>query len=163
MHQRTDLAERSFERLAEARGDITAEVIERYYASCPGARGSFAHHGLDNIPELEGRMVSETAYMLMHWAADPTTVRIEQGTTICHHQDTLEVGPHWYMGLIDAVLEVLFETIPDSEQREREIWGEIREEIASFIDSVRPEFWRQENEGPLPPFPLAKPDLAQQR
>lgn len=161
MNDRAALAESSFERLAEIRGDITSPVLERYYSANPGARESFKHHGLDNVPELEGRMVSETIFLLMQWAADARVMKIEQGTTICHHQDTLEVGPRWYLGLIDAVLEELFSTIPLSETHEREMWFSVREEIANFIDSVRPEFIRADNGGPLPPFSVAKRGVEQ--
>ncbi|MFN2101099.1 hypothetical protein [Altererythrobacter sp. MF3-039] len=154
MSDRGALAETSFARLAEEQGDITRQVIEHYYRICPGARASFAYHGLDNVPELEGRMVAETVFLLMQWAADPTPTQVEQGTTICHHQDTLEVGPHWYIGLVDAVLAVLFETIPADADEERAVWRAIRVEIVAFIESVRSEFWRKEDEGPLPPFDL---------
>lgn len=154
MSDRAALAETSFARLAEEKGDITQQVIEQYYRACSGTRESFEHHGLDNVPELEGRMVTETAFLLMHWAADPAATRVEQGTTICHHQDTLEVGPHWYIGLIDEVLTVLFETIPVDADDERVMWRTIRAEIAAFIESVRPEFWRKEDQGRLPSFEL---------
>ncbi len=154
MSDRATLAEASFARLAEEKGDITRQVIEHYYRACQGARESFEYHGLDSLAELEGRMVSETAFMLMQWAADPTATRVEQGTTICHHQDTLEVGPHWYIGLVDAVLVALFETIPADAEEERAMWRAIRAEIAAFIDSLRPEFWRKEDDGPLPPLGL---------
>ena len=154
MADHSDIAERSFERLADAKGDITAEVIARYYENYPDAKASFEHHGLDNVPELEGRMVTETAFLLMQWAAAPAATKLEQGTTICNHQDTLEVGPHWYIGLIDAVLEVLFETIPEHASDERTMWRNIRSELTELIETVRPEFWRKENEGPLPPSPI---------
>ena len=152
MTDRAAIAEASLERLAEAKGDITVEVIDHYYRACPDARASFEFHGLDNVAELEGRMVSETVFFLMQWAADPATTKISQGTTICHHQDTLEIGPRWYLGLIDAVLEVLWETIPASNATEREMWLAIRTEAAEFIDSLRPEFVRTDTDGVLPPF-----------
>lgn len=150
------LAELGFTRLAGAKGDITAEVIERYYRACPDARASFIHHGLGNAPELEGRMVSETAFLLMRWAADPSAAKIEQGTTICHHQDTLEVGPQWYIGLIDAVLETLLECIPAEAGDELAMWIEVRSEISDFIESIRHEFWRKDHSGPLPAFPATE-------
>lgn len=157
MADRPTLAERSFERLAEAHGDITDAVIEQYYRDNPGTRESFEFHGLGNRADLEGRMVAETVFMLMQWATDPAGTKISQGTTICHHQDTLEVGPHWYIGLIDAVLAVLWGSIPQDAQDERDMWQEIRAEITIFIESLRGEFIREDTGGALPQFEPLKP------
>lgn len=164
MSERAALAEASFERMAEAKGDITRAVIERYYRMLPDARASFEHHGLGNTAELEGRMVTETAFLLIKWAENPQVAKVEQGTTIVHHQDTLVVGPHWYMGLIDAVLGELFDTIPADAGNERQLWLQIRREIAEFVESVRCEFWRKDESGPLSefvPFP-EKPGMEAQ-
>ena len=155
MAGRMALAETSMARLAEQKGDITAPVLERYYRHMPDARTSFIHHGLGNQAELEGRMVAETVFLLLRWAENPAIAKIEQGTTIVHHQDTLVIGPHLYIGLIDAVLGELLETIPPGAQDERELWLTIRAEIAGFIESVRPEFWRKDDSDPLPAFPAA--------
>ncbi|MGX7952247.1 hypothetical protein ACWPM1_06725 [Tsuneonella sp. HG249] len=139
---RVPLAEASLGRLAEERGDITAEVLERYYAAEPGARASFAHHGLGDTSGLEARMVAETVFLLLRWVEEPAAVMIEQGTTIVHHNDTLEVGPRWYMGLVDATLEVLLENIPAACEAERAMWREVCCEIARFVESLRAEFLR---------------------
>jgi len=158
---RSTLAERSFERLAEQQGDITQGVIDNYYRDNPGTRESFDFHGLGNRPDLEGRMVAETVFMLMQWAVDPAGTKISQGTTICHHQDTLHVGPHWYIGLIDAVLAALWTSIPQDAQDERDMWVEIRAEIAAFIESLRAEFIREDEAGPLHSFEPRDPQSAQ--
>ena len=153
MIETVSLAEKSFTRLAETRGDITQDVLEIYYRTLPAGRESFIHHGLGNVPELEGRMVTATAFLLMQWAEDPWTAKIEQGTTIVHHNDTLIIPPLLYLGLIDAVLEVLLPTIPEDCDDELAMWQRVRGEIASFIESLRDEFWRKDESGPLPPFP----------
>lgn len=152
MTARAVLAERSMERLLEKRGDITRPVLDIYYARHPGTRESFVEHGMGDTAELEGRMVTAAAFMLLQWAEDPFSTRIAQGTTISHHHDTLLVGPQWYLGLFDAVLDVLLGTIPADAPEERTMWLEIRTEIAAYIDSVRPEFWRRDEDGPLPPY-----------
>lgn len=152
MVERAELAETSMTRMAEAKGDITEAVLERYYRQLPEAQASFAHHGLGNTAELEGRMVAETAFLLLKWAESPAVAKVEQGNTIVHHQDTLVVGPQFYIGLIDAVLYELFETIPADAREEHELWLAIRAEIAAFIEEVRPEFWRKDDSGPLPAF-----------
>lgn len=152
MTTRAALAERSMERLVEKLGDITRPVLESYYQRHPGTRESFVEHGMGDTTELEGRMVTAAAFMLLQWAEDPFSTRIAQGTTISHHHDTLLVGPQWYLGLFDAVLDVLLPTIPDEAEEERSMWLEIRSEIAAYIESVRPEFWRKDEDGALPPY-----------
>ncbi len=86
----------------------------------------------------------------MQWAEDPYSARIEQGTTIVHHNDTLEIPPRLYLGLIDAVLEVLFTTIPPHAERETTLWRRVRNEITQYIEQLRDEFWRKDQSGPLP-------------
>ena len=147
--ERAELARTSLARLAELRGDATSEVLERYYVAQPGARASFEAHGLGDVAQLEARMVSETLFLLLRWAEDPASARIDQATTVVHHNDTLEIGPAWYMGLVDAALSVLLETVPDDGLDERAMWQAIRGEIARFIDSLRCEFWRTIDPRPL--------------
>ena len=53
---RSELAQRSLERLAELGGDVTRPVLDAYYARHPDARASFEHHGLGHTAELEGRI-----------------------------------------------------------------------------------------------------------
>ncbi|WP_284125133.1 protoglobin domain-containing protein [Parerythrobacter aestuarii] len=150
MTGRAELAERGMERLVEQRGDFTADVLASYYRRFPDVRAAFVEHGLGDTAELEARMVTATAYMLLQWASDRQSTMIEQGTTIGHHHDTLKVGPQWYMGLVDSMLEVLFATLPENAADERAMWLEIRAEVCAFVDSVRPEFWRTDTDGPLP-------------
>ena len=150
---RQALVRESLVRLADERGDITAEVLERYYRAQPDARGSFERHGLNDLPGLEARMVSESVYLLLRWVEEPVAARIDQATTIVHHNDTLDIGPRWYMGLIDAVLDILLEAaeLEAAEERPEELatWQAIRTEIARFIDSLRPEFLHTLDPQPL--------------
>jgi hypothetical protein len=139
---RARLAQAGLERLAAERGDITAEVLRRYYARMPDARGSFERHGLDDVAGLEARMVSETVFLLLRWAEDRSATMIDQGSTIVHHNDALEIGPRWYLGLVDSVMELLLETIPPEAQVEHAMWRAVRAEIGGFVDSLRPEFIR---------------------
>lgn len=152
MEGASELAMASMERLVEQKGDITGEVIARYYARFPEARASFEHHGCGYREELEGRMVNTTAFFLLQWIENRASTLIEQGTTIPQHHDTLQVGPKWYMGLIDTVLAVLLETVPSANLDEREMWITARGEIAQFVEQMRGEFFRKDNDGPLPAF-----------
>jgi hypothetical protein len=146
---RVALAQASLGRLADQRGDVTAPVLERYYAVMPDARRSFVDHGLGDVAGLEARMVAESFYLLLRWAEEPSATRIDQATTIVHHNDALAIGPRWYMGLVDAALEVLLETVPAEAVDEQAMWQELRSEIARFIDSLRPEFLRTIDADPL--------------
>lgn len=149
---RIDLATRSLTRLAEQRGDVTRPVIETFYRHHPDARASFEHHGLGQTAELEGRMVAESVFLLLHWVEDPATARIDQGTAIVHHNDTLLIPPRWYLGLVDAALEVLFETLPADASDERALWLAVRGDYAAFVEGLRSEFFRRDDGAPLPAF-----------
>lgn len=153
---RSALANRSLERLAAIGGDITEPVLEAYYREHPGARASFAHHGLGETAKLEGRMVAESLYLLLTWTENEAAARIDHGSAIVHHNDTMQIPPHWYLGMVDAVLEVLLATIPADAQDERAMWREVRGEFARFVQSLRDEFVRSDGGAPLPAFPVAK-------
>lgn len=146
---RMALAHASLERLVEQRGDAVRDVMERYYRAMPEARHSFLNHGLGDVDGLEARMVSESFFLLLRWVEEPRGTSIDQATTIVHHNDTLEIGPRWYMGLVDAALAVLLETVPSGAHGEREMWHDVRAEIARFIDRLRPEFLRNIDPQPL--------------
>jgi hypothetical protein len=139
---RVTLAHAGLDRLAEQRGDITAEVIARYYAAMPDARASFEHHGGNDVAGLEARMVAEAVFTLLRWVEEPIASKIDQGTTVVHHNDALEIPPRWYMGLVDAVLALVHETLPPDATAERKMWLDVREEVARFIDSLQCEFVR---------------------
>lgn len=149
---REELAERSLGRLAELHGDVTALILGAYYARHPDARASFEHHGLGQTAELEGRMAAESLFLLLTWVEDPATARIDHGTAIVHHNDTLHVTPHWYLGMVDAALEVLLESIPPDCTDELALWHEVRASFAAFVESLRCEFLRSDGGAPLPDF-----------
>jgi len=146
----TPIAERSLERLSLECGDVTAEVMKRFYRAFPDARASFIHHGLSDVAGLEGRMVAESAFLLLQWSESPQTARIDHGTAVPHHNDTLKVGPHWYLGMVDAFLSLLYETIPAEAPEERNHWENIRSEIVTFFDALRDEFLVLDNKEELP-------------
>ena len=153
---RSALAQKSFERLAEVCGDITAPVLEAYYREHPGARQSFVDHGLGETAKLEGRMVAESLFLLLTWTENQSAARIDHGSAIVHHNDTMRIPPHWYLGMVDAVLEVLLGTLPAEADDERDMWREVRSEFARFVQSLREEFVRSDGGAPLPAFPVAK-------
>lgn len=152
MASRSALVQSGLERLADRRGDITGRVLARYYRQCPQARASFRHHGREQTAELEGRMVAETIYLLLQWATDPAAARLEQANTIVHHNDALDIPPHWYLALIDAVLAEVLETPGEDPAAECKAWLSIRDEMAEFIEGLRGEFVRPGKGTPLPVF-----------
>lgn len=153
-----ELIEHSLERLAEARGDITAEAMARYYRRWPGARASFERHGLGDRAALEASMVAETVFALLQWSSDPATAKISQGATIVHHHDILEIPLGWYVGLFDAVIELALECAqaraPEAFEAKRAAFMALRDQIAAFMRALESEFVRarfDEDEIPAPP------------
>src|SRR3546814_8825686 len=63
------LLDRGLTRAAEAIGDVTPAVMALYYARYPEAAASFEHHGLGKTAALEGEMVENCLYCLMHCIA----------------------------------------------------------------------------------------------
>lgn len=151
---RLALAERSLQRLADQRGDVTEEVLATYYAHHPDARASFEHHGLGQTKSLEARMVSESLFLLLQWVESPSSARIDHGTAITHHNDTMRIPPRWYLGLVDAALAVLLGSIPADCAEETTMWLEVREEFAHFVQSLRKDFLISDGGAPLPEFDL---------
>ena len=149
---RPALAQRSLQRLADERGDVTEEVLAAYYARHPDARASFEHHGLGETKALEARMVAESLFLLLQWIEAPSTAKIDHGTAIPHHNDTMRIPPHWYLGLVDAALEVLLGSIPEEHEEERAMWLAVREEFATFVESLRRDFVLSDGGAPLPSF-----------
>jgi hypothetical protein len=149
----TALATRSLTRLAEEHGDVTEAVLERFYRTHPEARASFEHHGLGRTRDLEGRMITESLYLLLQWVEDQPTARIDQGTAIIHHNDTLLIPPHWYLGLVDAALGEMLATLPAEAEDERTLWLGMRADFAAYVESLRADFYRVDDGAPLPAFP----------
>lgn len=131
--QKLALVETSLERTADQLGDITNPVIERYYAMHPDARASFDEHGLGNAVKLETEMVDSVLYCLMNWIDRPEEIRIMFGRTVPHHEETLHVHIDWFGGLVDAAVQIIMETIPESRRDEREVWTGIHRELTDLI------------------------------
>jgi len=69
----------------------------------------------------------------------------------------LHITPHWYLGLVDAALEVLLETVPPDCTDELALWREVRSSFAAFVESLRCEFIRSDGGAPLPDFAVQDP------
>jgi hypothetical protein len=134
---RSSLLDTGLERAAEVLGDITAPVMTRFYATCPEARTAFEHHGPGNPEKLEAEMVQNALYWTMSWLDRESEIRVHLGGSVPHHEDTLYVRPTWYRGLVEAVADVIAETIPADRPDELEIWREIRSGLGRAVDQSK--------------------------
>jgi hypothetical protein len=131
------LLDTSLERAAEVLGDITAPAMTRFYETYPDAREAFEHHALGNREKLEAEMVENALYWAMNWLDRPTEIVIQMGSSVPHHQETLKVAPPWYGGLLNAVIDVIAETIPPDQPEELALWNRIRRELGETVDASK--------------------------
>ena len=131
------LLDDSLTRAAEAIGDITPVVMARYYARYPEAAASFEHHGMGRTAALEGEMVENCLYCLMHCIERPTEIEILLDTSVPHHHFTLNVPLTWYQGLLDETIDVIAETIPADAADDPRLWAEIREKLGAVFTECR--------------------------
>lgn len=123
---RQELIERSFERAAERLGDITPAVFARYYRAYPKARACFEEHGLGKPHELQGEMVAQVVFFIMEWHREFSWTRYAWASTVPHHIETLHIPPAYFIGLSDAVIDTVLDTVPADCAEERECWEALR-------------------------------------
>jgi len=128
------LVETTLTRAAEQLGDITEPVMADFYRRFPEARAMFAHHGRLYPANLEGEMVQQALYCLMHWFEAPGEVEIVLLGSVPHHNDTLEVPPAIYQGLLQATAAIIGDTIPAENLLEQAAWQSLREQLAAVIE-----------------------------
>lgn len=132
---RLALLDTSLERAAEQLGDITPDVMARFYARFPRARERFETLYLGEREKLEGEMVEQTLYCLMEWYADRGEVEIILYSTIPHHVGYLKIEPRFFSGLIDAVCETIVSTIPVQATDELETWNDLQQTMRSMVSA----------------------------
>ena len=120
------LLDRGLTRAAEAIGDVTPPVMALYYARYPEAAASFEHRGLGKTAALEGEMVENCLYCLMHCIDRRGEIDILLETSVPHHHFTLDVSLAWYRGMVDATIDVIAETVSAGAADEQALWAEIR-------------------------------------
>jgi len=129
-----NLLNSSLERTAEKLGDITPNVMERFYARFQDARQCFEELYRGDRQKLEGEMIEQVLYCLMEWYDCPGEIEIVMVTTIPHHVECLHVHPEFFSGLIDAVCDTVVSTIPAEETGELGVWAELQETMRSLVD-----------------------------
>ena len=135
--QNMALVEQSLTRAAEVVGDVTPAAIERFYSRFPEAKVAFEMHSRGNRSQLEGEMVERALYCLMNWFGSPGEVEILLSGSVLHHNDTLQVRPEWYGGLIDTTAEVIAQTIPVNQDAEHAAWQKLCRELSEVIELSR--------------------------
>jgi hypothetical protein len=131
------LLDASLERAAEVVGDITAPVMARFYAAYPEALASFEHHSLGRRETLEAEMVDRALYWAMNWLERPGEISIQLGSSVPHHQETLKIALPWYRGLLEAVIDVIVDTVPADNQAELALWRQIRGELGQMVEDSK--------------------------
>jgi hypothetical protein len=134
MRDQASLLDASLERAAEALGDITAPVMARFYDAHPEARTAFEHHRPGCFEKLEAEMVQNALYWAMAWLDRAMEIRVHLGGSVPHHEETLAVPATWYRGLVEAVTDVIAETIPADRPDEMVVWREIRTGLGQAIN-----------------------------
>ena len=108
-----------------------------YYQRHPEALPAFERLCVGNRPLLEGQMIGNSLYCLMHWLDSPGEIEILLGESVPHHNDTLQIPTEWYAGLIDATAEVIADTIPAEQREERELLQKICSELHAIFERCR--------------------------
>lgn len=140
--EKKELLDASLIRAAEQAGDITGPAIDLYYRRYPAAKAVFERLGVGGKAQLEGQMVENTLYCLMYWFECPGEIEILLSDSVPHHHDTLEISLDWYNGLIEAVADVIVDTIPAENLAEKAVWDELRTELCAIIENCREHFFR---------------------
>lgn len=130
------LVERALERAAEQLGDITAPVMARFFARCPDAEASFAHHWPQNPERLQAEMVDNALYCIMVWYERRAEIEIIIYTSVPHHAETLKIPSHWYRELLAATVDVLAETCPSGAAEEAAMWADLRAALTGLVDAA---------------------------
>ena len=137
MQTSATLLDVGLERAAEAVGDITAPAMARFYAVHPEARAVFEHHGVGRRERLEAEMVQNALYWAMTWLDCAMAIRVDLGSSVPHHEETLKVPSSWYRDLVEAVIATIAEAIPADRLEELELWDQIRRGLGAAIEESR--------------------------
>lgn len=136
--ERTALVEQILLRAAEQLGDVTAPVLTAYYQRAPESKAAFEHHAGVNRSQLEGEMVENSLYCLMTWFESPGEIEMLLAGSVPHHEETLQVPPHWYEELLEATAGVIAATIPVDQSDELAVWDELRRDLRTLIRNSAP-------------------------
>lgn len=140
LERKNALLEASLMRAADMLGDVTEPVMHRFLERFPEAEQAFVTLSLGDSPKLQADMVETTLYCLMTWLNRPQEIRILLGDSVLHHHETLKVDHGWYLGLINAAIDVLVDTVPDNAAAERAVWEDIRQGLGDVLAKAKDGF-----------------------
>ena len=127
------LVDSILDRAADALGDLTPQVMAHYYAAMPQAMERFEFHQPVRREKLEGEMIEQVLYCLMRWHSDRSEIEIILATTVPHHLHALDIPLDLFTGMMDAVCEVVAETIPSGQEGEMQCWQGLHREMTAFM------------------------------
>ena len=113
-------------------GDISAQVMARFYAMHPEMRAAFERLSLGKPRGLEGEMVEQIVFSLMELLHHPSEVRIMLQTTVPHHE-FLKVPTQCFNALIDCVVDVVLEELPQALKEDGEHLDRVRQCLKSLV------------------------------
>lgn len=131
--QGEELVDRILERAADALGDLTPLVMERYYAAMPQAMERFEFHQPVRREKLEGEMIEQALYCLMRWHRERSEIEIILATTVPHHLFALAIPLELFTGMVDAICEVVAGSIPTDNADELQCWHGLHREMTAFM------------------------------
>src|SRR3546814_2759236 len=79
-----------------------------YYARYPEAAASFEHHGLGKTAALEGEMVENCLYCLMHCIDRRGEIDILLETSVPHHHFTLDVRSEEHTSELQSLMPISY-------------------------------------------------------
>ena len=130
------MIEQSLMRAAEEIGDIAPAVMARFYERFAAARDVFAQHGTPSPDQLEGRMVENVLYCMLHWLESPGEIRTLLWDSVPHHAQSLGIPPEHFVGFLVAVAQVIGDRIPADQDEERRCWGLLEAELRAAIEQA---------------------------
>lgn len=103
-----DAVMESLELAADAAGDITGNVYDKYFSRCAGSAALMSH--IDDI--VRGRMLEEVVRLIMQ--ADYSDEQQYLDFEVNNHKFAYSVEPHMYGNLLSALRDTVRESLGPS-------------------------------------------------
>lgn len=128
-------------RASDTLGDITPDTLSIFYHRYPDAKSLFEYWGGIRRDRLETEMIAQGLYCLMYFYDRPVEISIILRDTVPYHRLVLNVPPETFLGLIVALGEVIFDTIPASAKNEIQLWEDLQAKIREMVDLGAKDDW----------------------
>ncbi|MFT4799172.1 MAG: hemoglobin-like flavoprotein [Candidatus Azotimanducaceae bacterium] len=130
----TDLVSQSLEMVAEAAGDITPAVYQRYFEGCSGSEALMSH--IDEL--VQGKMMVEVyrLVMLEDYSDEAAYLKFE----VDNHALAYSVKPHMYGNLLNALMDTVAERLGSQwNHKMAKAWEDRIDELSKKIEANLPE------------------------